>query len=268
MRLKLVKASQGLTWVRQGMQVCRQQPLGFVGLLGMTSLAAMLLMALLADAGLAVVTCLAPTVWMGFMLGSRRVLTGQAVTPTVMLEPFRGDRHVQRDFLILGVLYGLAMLVALQIAAWLGPDPEVLADIKDKAKDVADVLMDPLVQQSMMLDFVLTLPVTLLFLHTPALVLWARVPVGKALFFSAVASSRNLGAFIVFGCGWGLVAVGLALGAGLVASLLPVPVLVNALTMAASMWLAAAFYASLYFTVVDCFEPSDTAGQPPSTEPT
>lgn len=259
MKLKLVKATQGLVWVRQGLLACRQQPLGYISLLGLTSMAAMVLMLLLQDIGIALVTCLAPTVWMGFMLATRRVMTGQTITPVVMIEAFKADKAIRRDFAVLGLLYGMCMLATLELAGWLGPDPAALEEIKTKAQDLADVITNPLVQQSMLLDLVLTLPVTLLFLHAPALILWARVPVGKALFFSAVASWRNLGAFIVFGLGWFGVLSALVLVAGLIVTILPIPVLVNALTMAASMGLAAAFYGSLYFAVVDCFDPQKPA---------
>ncbi len=259
MKLKLVKASRGLVWVRQGLLACRQQPLGYISLLGLTSMAAMLLMLVLQEVGLALVTCLAPSVWMGFMLATRRVLTGQSITPAVMIEPFKSDAGIRRDFALLGLLYGLCMLVALHLSGWLGPDPQALEDIKTNAKDMAEVVSNPLIQQSMLLDLALTLPMTLLFLHAPALILWARVPLGKALFFSAVASWRNLGAFVLFGLGWFGVLSALALAAGLIVIILPIPALVNALTMAASMGLAAAFYGSLYFAVVDCFDPQKPA---------
>lgn len=255
MKLKLVKASRGLMWVRQGLLACRQQPLGYLSLLGLTSMAAMLLMLVLQQLGLALVTCLAPSIWMGFMLATRRVLTGQSITPAVMIEPFKSDAATRKALAKLGVLYALCMLGALQLSAWLGPDQQALEDIQSKAQDMAEVITNPMVQQSMLLDLALTVPVTLLFLHAPALILWARVPLPKALFFSAVASWRNLGAFLVFGLGWFGVLSALALAAGLIVVILPIPALVNALTMAASMGLAAAFYGSLYFAVVDCFDP-------------
>lgn len=255
MKLKLVKASQGWAWVKQGLQACRQQPLGYIGLLGMTSLVTMLLTATLRNVGLILVLAMLPSVWLGFMLATRRVLTGQVITPAVMLEPFKGDAKVRRELILLGLLYAGAMLGATELSAALGPDVSVLEDIQSKAQDVGDLLSDPAIQQSMLLDLALTVPITLLFLHTPALILWARIPMAKALFFSAVATWRNLGAFIVFGLGWFGVLAALALAASLLALILPIPFLVNVLTVGASMWLVAGFYGSLYFTVVDCFDP-------------
>ncbi|TAK90315.1 MAG: hypothetical protein EPO09_16935 [Aquabacterium sp.] len=264
MKLKLVKASQGLVWIRQGMLACRQQPLGYIGLLGLSFMAATLLTALLGDVGVALATCLAPSIWMGFMLGTRRVLTGQMVTPTVMVEPFKTDPATRKSFMLLGAAYGLIMLAAVTVATMLGPDPALLDNIKDKSKDIGDMIGDPLVQQVLLLELVLTLPVTLMFLHAPALILWAHMPVAKAIFFSLMASWRNLGAFLVFGLGWFGVLSGVALLAAGVSAILPIPMLVSVVMMTASMWVAASFYASLYFTVVDCFEPHQPEVAPPS----
>lgn len=264
MKLKLVKASQGLVWIRQGMLACRKQPLGYIGLLGLSFMTATLLTALLSDVGVAVATCLAPAIWMGFMLGTRRVLTGQLLTPTVMLEPFKTDPATRKSFMLLGAAYGLAMLLALSLATWLGPDQALLEDLQSKSKDLGDMLGDPLIQQVLLLELLLTLPVTLVFLHAPALILWAHMPVPKALFFSLMASWRNLGAFAVFGLGWLGVLCAVALLAAGIAAIVPIPLVSSVLMMTASMWVAASFYASLYFTVVDCFEPHQPEVAPSS----
>lgn len=261
MKLKLVKASQGLVWVRQGMLACRQQPLGYIGLLGLFGTAALLLIGLPARIGAMLIMGAMPLMWMGFMLATRRVLTGERITPAVMLEPIKGHDSPRREFAMLGALYVLATLLVLQLANWIGPDPDELDALIENTKDMAELLANPLVQQDMMWRAILTVPVSLVFWHTPALILWARTPVSKALFFSAVATWRNLGAFIVYAMGWvGVLTVVALLGRALL-FIVPAPLLVNVAVMAASMWVAAAFYASLYFTVVDCFEPQQ-AGTP------
>ena len=85
----------------------------------------------------------------------------------------------------------------------------------------------------------------------------------KALFFSIVACWRNLGAFAVYGLGWFVVVLALGLLDRFLLSQLPVPMLGNILAISAGLWVASAFYASLYFTVVDCFESSADTGTPP-----
>jgi hypothetical protein len=255
MKLKIVKASQGLVWVRQGMLACRKQPLGFIGLLGLVGFVALLLVGLPERIGALLVVGVMPLAWMGFMLATRRVLTGERITPTVMIEALKGRDAPRRDFALLGGAYILATLAVLQIAQWLGPDPDALEAIMQSTKDAAEMLSNPLVQEDMLWRMGLTVPISLIFWHTPALILWAHVPVGKALFFSAVATWRNLGAFCVYGLGWMGVVLAIALVDRVLLALVPEPMLANVVALAAGMWVASAFYASLYFTVVDCFEP-------------
>lgn len=270
MKLKLVKPAQGMVWVRQGIQTCRQQVLGYVGLVGMMGMLAFLLMPLPGQVGALLFVGLMPVIWMGFMLASRRVLSGQRITPAVLFEPLKGADAPRRDFAILGVVYIVASLLIQELAGWLGPDAQAVEKaLRDSAQDPSSLGQDPIVLQSMMWRLGLMVPVSLLFWHTPALILWARLPVAKALFFSAVATWRNLGAFLVYGAGWLGMMLGIAVLSSVLASLMPVPALINMLTILASMVLAAAFYASLYFSVVDCFEPTrpldGTGGEPHPT---
>lgn len=253
MKLRVVKASQGLQWVRQGLLVGRRQPFNLVGLLGMVACAAMLLIGL-PVVGPLIVVGLMPLVWMGFMLATRRVLNKERITPAVLIEPVRTPDSPRRGFAQLGGAYVVATLVVMQLAQWMGPGSEVLGDAFDAAKETGDILSNPQVQQDLLWRMVLTLPVSLLFWHTPALVLWARMPVGKSLFFSAVATWRNLGAFALYGAAWAGVVVGVGLFDRLLLSIIPEPAVGSVLTVAMGLWVTASFYASLYFTVVDCFE--------------
>jgi hypothetical protein len=268
MKLKLVKPSQGVVWVRQGVLVCRRQMLGYIGLVGLLGLLAFTLLPLPGQVGALIFVGVMPVIWMGFMLATRRVLTGQRITPTVLFEALKGADAPRRDFAVLGVVYIVATLVIQQLAGWLGPDAEMLEKAIRNSQESATLGDDPIVLQSMLWRLGLTLPITLAFWHTPALLLWGKVPVAKALFFSAVATWRNIGAFIMYGLTW----LGLILVIGLVSSfllaLLPIPVLANMLAAVASMLLAGAFYASLYFSVIDCFEPQHTEQPPvPPTPP-
>jgi hypothetical protein len=260
MKLRLVKASQGLVWVRQGVLALKQQPLGYLGLLGLLGMVAILLLALPARLGAIVVVGLMPMGWMAFMLATRRVMTGQKVSPGVVAELFRAPKATRKDLLLLGAAYIVATLAVLQIGGLLGPDAEEIEKITSATGDMAVVLGNPLVQQDMLIRMLLTLPISLMFWHTPALILWGNVPVPKALFFSAVACWRNLGAFVIYGLGWGGLMLALGLLDRALASVIPAPALIDGLAMIAGMALASAFYASLYFTVVDCFEPKEAAG--------
>lgn len=254
MKLKVVPAVRGLGWVRDGVRVCLKQPLGFVSLLGLFFTAAMLLMAVPVVGALVVVSAM-PAVWMAFMLASRRVLSGRRITPGVLLEPVKAA-EARGPWLRLGALYALATALVVLLGGVLGPSVGDLSTALGTPDQAEAVLSNPAVQSNLLWRLALTIPVSLLFWHTPALVHWSRLPIRKALFFSAVASWRNLGAFALYGVGWMglLVVVGVVMQ--VVLALVPVPALGTMIAVLGGMWVASAFYASLYFSVVDCFEPS------------
>lgn len=260
MKLKINPASQGFTWARQGWQICARQPMGYASLVGMV-IAAALLMAGLPLIGPLLVVGIMPLAWMGFMLATRRVMMQERLTPGVLIEAVRAPDSPRAAFAKLGSAYVAATFLVMLLAEFLGPGAEGLAQALEKAQDAEEVMADPRVLEDMAWRLSLTWPLSLLFWHTPALTLWGKLPLGKALFFSAVAAWRNLGAFVVYGGTWLLAMVGLAILARGVQQIIPVPALASMLTFAGVLWLVSCFYASLYFSVVDCFEtgPNDPA---------
>ena len=260
MKLRINPASKGFVWARQGWQVCARQPMGYAGLVGMV-IAGALMLAGLPLIGPLLVVGLMPLAWMGFMLATRRVMRQERLTPGVLIEAVRAPGSPRAAFARLGAAYVAGTFVVMLLAQLLGPGAEALAEALEKAQDADEVLADPRVMQDMAWRVGLTWPLSLLFWHTPALTLWGGLPLGKALFFSAVAAWRNLGAFVVFGATWLLTLVGMAVLTRVVQQAIPLPALSNMLTFAGVLWLASCFYASLYFTVVDCFEnPQQGAG--------
>jgi hypothetical protein len=263
MKLRIMPARMGLTWMGHGLRACIRQPLGFVGLWGLIMCALIITNQLFSLLGIGMLgpmlmIMVMPLVWMGFMLASRRVLNDQRVTPGVLLEPLRDKTTDMRgQWAKLGGTYLLAILLMLVLVELLGPGAEALSAAINGAKDEAELLGNPDFQSAMLWLLVLMLPVSLTFWHTPALIYWGKLPLGKALFFSTVASWRNLGAFTLFAIGWAGVAAVLALINGLLLAVVGEPVLVHVFITMGAMWMTAAFYASLYFTVIDCFEPED-----------
>lgn len=236
----------------------RQQTLGFVSLLGLFITGALVLMAIPAIGPLLVISAM-PAAWMAFMLASRRVMVGERITPGVMIEALK-DPITRPQWLRLGSLYALATVLVMVLASYLGPDLESLAKALESAKGSEEALSDPVLIQSMLWRIGLTLPVSLVFWHVPALIHWARLPLGKALFFSAVACWRNLGAFTVYGACWVAMVLLVGVPIQLVAAIIPEPVIATMFAAAAGLWVASAFYASLYFSVVECFDASRDDG--------
>ena len=234
-----------------------------MGLLGLV-VSAGILLAGVPLLGPMVVVAAMPLVWAGFMLATRRTLTQQRITPAVLIEALRGPNHHRQGFAQLGLAYLLATLAVMQLAHVLGPGADVLGQVIEQSKSASEVMTHPDVQADLLWRMGLSLPVSLLFWHTPALLLWTRTPVHKALFFSAVASWRNLGAFVIYGAGWMLALTALVLLDRVVFSLLP-DALSGLMAVASGLWLFSAFYGSLYFTVTDCFDQGEADTSPPAT---
>lgn len=257
MKLRVVPASQGLQWVKSGIAVCARQPWGFLSLLGLVVTASVLLSAV-PLVGAVVVVGSMPLVWMAFMLASRRVLSDRRISPLLFGELLK-DAESRKRWLRLGGLYALSLFLVVSLGFLFGPGPSALSDALGDIKPPDSPLDNPVVLNSMLWWIGLALPVSLAFWHTPALVFWGRVPVRKALFFSAIASWRNLLPFAVYGACW--VALQVAVGAvvQVLSLVIPSPTLMTVTAVMASLWILSAFYASLYFSVVDCFEGRGTA---------
>ncbi len=257
MKLRVVPASQGLQWVKSGIAVCARQPWGFLSLLGLVVTSTILLSALPLIGAVLIVGAM-PMIWMAFMLASRRVLSDKRITPLLIGELLKTS-EARKRWLKLGSIYAGALFLVVALGLILGPGPSAFVEALDKTQPTESPLDNAVVLKSMLVWAALALPVSLVFWHTPALVYWGRVPVGKALFFSAVASWRNLSAFAVYGGCW--VALQVAVGAVIqvLTLVIPSPTLMTVTAVMASMWVLSAFYASLYFSVVDCFESRGTA---------
>lgn len=265
MKLRINPASQGFAWARQGWQVCARQPMAYAGLVGMV-IAGALLLAGIPLIGPIVVVGLMPLAWMGFMLATQRVVVQERLTPGVMVDAVKSPGPTRAAFAKLGIAYVVGTFVVMLLAQLLGPGAEALAEALEQASSTEEVMADPRFVQDMAWRLGLTWPLSLLFWHTPALTLWAKLPLGKALFFSAVACWRNLGAFVVYGASWLVAMMGLALLARVVQETIAMPMLANMLTFAGVLWLVSCFYASLYFSVVDCFENPKQAGDASPSE--
>lgn len=252
MKLRVVPAAQGLQWVKNGIAVCARQPWGFLSLLGLVVTGTILLSAVPLVGALVIVAAM-PLIWMAFMLASRRVLSDKRISPLLIGELLKGG-EARKRWLKLGGLYALSLFLVVTLGMLLGPGPGALGEALENMQPSESPLDNPVVLKSMLWWLALAVPVSLAFWHTPALVFWGRVPVGKALFFSAVASWRNIMAFAVYGACW--VALQVAVGAvvQVLSLVIPSPTLMTVTAVMASMWILSAFYASLYFTVVDCFD--------------
>ena len=261
MKLKLVPASQGLLWVRQGLRVFFMRPLGFC-----------LLFFIFMLVGPPLMLAVAPLATIGFMLATQQALQGRFPAPTVFVAPLRVDRSRMWGQVKLGLAYAAGTLIVYLISSAVdGGTLQSVNEAVNAGKSPSEI--EPLMSDPRLMAWWLVLAggVSLLavpFWFAPALVHWAGMGALKSVFFSTVACWRNKGAFVVYTLGWTAVVLLFALASGVVFALLGTQQLALAAIMPAALMLSAAFYASLYFTFTDCFErvPPDGAPEPDTLE--
>ena len=267
MKLQIVPPSAGLHWIRLGLQTFRQQPWA-LSVLFFLSMAAISVASMVPILGTALALALLPTTSLIMMVGAAEAWQHRTPTPALLLVAFRTGRQRLHALVQLGFFYALGF-GGLMLASTLvdgGEFARVYLGLQPLTPELAQT---PSFQTAMWVAMLLYLPLSLLFWHAPALVHWHNVPAVKAMFFSIVACTRNMGAFLLYGLGWlGLIAI-MGIGLGLVVALL-MSVLGSAASVfivAGAMALAAVFFTSTVFTFRDCFSAPDEAATPATNAP-
>ena len=256
MKLNIVPARTGLTWVKLGVTTFFKQPLALAGLF-LLYMAAMFLLAQIPLVGSAISAILMPATALGMMVAAQQATSGKFPMPTVLISAFRVGRERARAMLFLGVLYALGWFTAITLAGLISPLPA--------AQETATAVGQGQLAGFYLLVTLLSLPLTILFWHAPALVHWHHVPPLKSMFFSLVAFFRNFGAFLVFGLAWSALFLTTFSAVALLALAVGGPPLVERVLLPVLLLLAAMFSTSIYFTFRDSFVEDDPL--PPGETP-
>ena len=256
MKLNVVPARIGLTWVRLGISTFFRQPLALAGLFSLYA-GAMWLLGRIPVLGAAVSTILVPAVTLGMMVATQQAAEGKFPMPTVLLSAFRIGRDRAKAMLLLGALYAAGWFAAISVAEFIWPMPP------------AQQASTPAGQGQLGMFYLVlslfTLPLSLLFWHAPALVHWHGVTPVKSLFFSLVACLRNLGALLVFALAWSAVSLGIVSSTTLLAIAIGGPSMVGHIFYPLLTLLTAMFLTSLFFSFRDSFvaDEAPTSGESP-----
>jgi hypothetical protein len=265
MRLNVVGARTGLTWVRTGLRTYFRQPLALTGLFFMYTMAIVLL-AQIPVLGPLAGGLLVPAASLGLMAATAEADRGRFPMPSVLLSAFRAGRQQLRAMLTLGAIYAGASLLATALATLVAGAPTpVAAPTTPNAPAGAD--MGPSFDPAMLLALALHLPLFLMFWHAPALVHWHGVSPTKSLFFSVVAVLRNLGAHTLFIAGWVVIFLVAGTVFGVLGGLIGGPSVVQAITLPMALVLASMFSSSVYFSFLGSFQTSEPAAVDPSPGP-
>ena len=256
MKLNIVPARTGLTWVKLGIKTFLQQPLAMSGLFFMF-MAALSLATLVPYVGAALALALLPAATLGLMAATQEATKGKFPMPSILISAFRAGQQRKQAMMVLGALYAVGFLGVMGVSA-LFDGGEFAKLYLVGGKITEELVLQSGFQTAMWVAMALYLPLSLLFWHAPALVHWYGVTPVKSLFFSFMACYKNMGAFTVFGLAWTGIFVLATLVVTLIASVLGSPLLATTVMFPVALVVVTMFFTSIYFTFRDSFVDDDT----------
>jgi hypothetical protein len=256
LHLQTVPARNGVLWIRHGFKVFQRRPLALSGLLAIFIFFAFVSL-LLPGVGVVLLLMSLPLLSLGFMLATHLVLQNRTPTAAVYLAPLKLTVQRRNTQLLLCAVYALATLgISLLSELIDGGSFEALQRLfasGASADEVAAAAADPRLFWGAVVRLGLAAALSVPFWHAPALVHWGGQGLLQALFSSTLGIWRNKGAFAVNALLWAGLVMGLALFSSLLAGLLGIGQLLPVLAAPLGLLMSTVFYASLYFTFVDCF---------------
>jgi hypothetical protein len=256
LRLQTVPARHGMQWIRHGFKVFKRKPVALSGLFSVFLFSAFVIL-MLPAVGVMLLLMALPMLSLGFMLATHLVLQNLTPTAAVFLLPFKLTPERRNAQLLLCACYALATVAI----SWLSEsidggsfeNLQKLAGEGAAPEQIAEALADPQLFWGAVTRFGLAALLSIPFWHAPALIHWGGHGLLQALFSSTMGVWRNRAAFTVNALLWAALVIGMSLGASLLVASLGMGLLLPMLAMPLGLLLSTVFYASLYFTFVDCF---------------
>jgi hypothetical protein len=250
MKLNAVTPKEGYTWIRQGIWLFKQNPLGFLMLVFIYVFTAQLAV-IIPVIGVFAVLLLTPTLSVGFMTACRQAIQKERIGPMVYLIALQSGVLIRKRMLQLGLIYA-TLIVLMSFILSLLVDFEMLLPLM-----TGDKAMTPeaLRQIYLILFFggILYIPIAMVMWFSPILVAWADMSVAQALFSSCLAFWTNKAAFFFYISIWSAILIAMPLTIGMVfdaldfgqaASFIIAPISIAGLTV---------MHCSFYATWKACF---------------
>jgi hypothetical protein len=250
MKLNTVAPKEGYTWIRQGIWLFKQNPLGFLMLVFMYVFAAQLAV-IVPVIGVFAVLILTPALSVGFLTACRQAILKERIRPTVYVVALQSTPIIRKRILQLGLVYATLILV-LSFILSLAVDFELLVPLLTSDKSISP---EALRQIYLVLFFggLLYIPIGMLMWFSPALVAWADMSVAQALFSSCLACWTNRGAFFLYLAIWGAILIAIPLTIGMVFDAINLGQVATYIVAPISMAGLTVMYCSFFATWKACF---------------
>ncbi len=250
MKLNSVIPKEGYTWIRQGIWLFKQNPLGFLMLVFMYVFVAQLAV-MIPVIGVFAVLLLTPTLSVGFMTACRQAIQKERIRPTVYLIALQSGDLIRKRILQLGLVYA-ALILLLSFILSLLVDFELLLPLMTSDKAITP---EAFRQIYLVLFFgaILYIPVAMVMWFSPILVAWADMSLGQALFSSWLACWTNKAAFFFYLAIWSAVLIAIPLSIGMVFDALDFGQAASFIIAPISMAGLTVMHCSFYATWKACF---------------
>ena len=256
MKLNSVPPKEGYTWIRQGIWLFKQNPLGFLMLVFMYVFVAQLAV-LVPVIGIFAVLLLTPTLSVGFMTACRQAIQKERIRPSVYVVALQSSPLIRKRILQLGLVYA-ALILALSFILSMLVDFELLIPLMTNDKPITP---EAVRQIYLILFFggLLYVPVAMLMWFSPVLVAWADMSVAQALFSSAIACWANRGAFFLYIAIWGAILIAIPLTIGSIFDALDLGQAASFIIAPTSMAGLTVMHCSFFATWKACFAEKESA---------
>jgi hypothetical protein len=250
MKLNTLTPKEGYTWIRQGIWLFKQNPLGFLMLVFMYVFAAQLAV-IVPVIGVFAVLILTPALSVGFLTACRQAILKERIRPTVYVVALQSTPIIRKRILQLGLVYATLILV-LSFILSLIVDFELLVPLLTSDKSISP---EALRQIYLVLFFggLLYIPIGMLMWFSPVLVAWADMSVAQALFSSCLACWTNRGAFFLYLAIWGAILVAIPLTIGMIFDAINLGQVATYIVAPISMAGLTIMYCSFFATWKACF---------------
>ncbi|WP_347249304.1 BPSS1780 family membrane protein [Zoogloea sp.] len=249
MQARMLPAQRGWAWIFDGFSLWRRNPALITFLVFGCSLS-LLLVAAVPLIGQVIMSLVMPALSLGIFNGCKAVAERRKVGPDIL---FSGFRQNLPELVKIGGIYLAGTLAVMGISLLIDSEMNTkLSKAMLGRTGWGEALDDPTFTLALLVASIGSTPLMMAYWFAPLLAGWGRVPAAKALFFSFVACMRNWRAFLTYGIGLLII----ALGAGLLIAILELvsPLLALLPALAFPVIFIPVIFASFYANALDVFE--------------
>ena len=249
MQARMLPAQRGWAWIFDGFSLWRRNPALITFLVFGCSLC-LLLIATVPLIGQVIMSLIMPALSLGIFNGCKAVAERRKAGPDILLSGFRQNLP---ELVKIGGIYLAGTLAVMGVSLLIDGEMNIkLSKAMLGRVGWGETLDDPTFALALLVATIGSTPLMMAYWFAPLLAGWGQVPAAKALFFSFIACLRNWRAFLTYGIGLLVI----ALGAGLLITVLELvsPLLAMLPALAFPVIFIPVIFSSFYANALDVFE--------------